>query len=126
MKLLEGGKDPEETHFDACQENRVDSWTQSIVWILVDDGSDGALATAGGWKIYINPLHLHWCLLSQVFLSGQYPSCNTVFEIVLEPILNKPFLQDDLDWVLGFSELWLYALRSARLALEPTIDASAW
>ena len=27
--------------------------------------------------------------------------------------------QDDLDWLVGFSELWLYALRSARLALEP-------
>lgn len=26
---------------------------------------------------------------------------------------------DDLDWLVGFSELWLYALRSARLALEP-------
>lgn len=68
MKLLEGGKDPEETHFDACQENRVDSWTRNIVWILVDDGSDEALATTGGWKIYINQLHLHWCLFSQVFL----------------------------------------------------------
>ena len=31
--------------------------------------------------------------------------------------------QDDLDWLVGFSELWLYALRSARLALEPTKGA---
>ncbi len=55
----------------------------------------------------------------------QYPSCNTIYRC-FRTHTHRPFLQDELDWVLGFSELWLYALRSARLALEPTMDASAW
>lgn len=95
MKLLEGGKDPEQTHFDACQENWVDSWAQNIVWILVDDGFDEALATTGGWKIHINQLNLHWCLFSQVF-----PFVNIQVAIlyidVLEPILTDHFFRMSL------------------------------